>query len=143
MNDDQKQSRKKQHSLLEEKLWTILKKFFQEKGLVRHQIDSFNDFIQNNIQEIIDDMPPIVINIPFMDSPVSNEKIIETKIVIRFGQLHLSKPTFIEDDGVAHTLLPKEARIRGLSYSSPLYCDISKTKLNVYLKNEKKTRGTI
>ena len=67
-----------------------------------------------------------------------SEKIIENKIVIRFGQLHLSKPTFVEDDGIARTLLPKEARLRGLSYSSPLYCDVSTTKLNIYATEDKK-----
>jgi len=127
-----------QGSFLNEKLWVILKSFFYEKGLVRHQIDSFNDFIQNKMQELVDDMPPVIVNILAEKGDSINEKIIENKIVIRFGQLHLSKPTFIEDDGVAHTLLPKEARLRGLSYSSPLYCDVSTTKLNIYLTDEKK-----
>lgn len=127
-----------ENSSLDEKLWVIFKSFFQEKGLVRHQIDSFNDFIQNNMQEIVDDMPPVILTIPLNKELSTNEKIVENKIVIRFGQLHLSKPTFIEDDGVAHTLLPKEARLRGLSYSSPLYCDVSTTKLNIYLTDEKK-----
>ena len=125
-------------SFLDEKLWAIFKSFFQEKGLVRHQMDSFNDFIQNNMQEIVDDMPPIIVKIPRCKEISTNEKLIENKIVIRFGQLHLSKPTFIEDDGVAHTLLPKEARLRGLSYSSPLYCDVSTTKLNIYFVDEKR-----
>ena len=127
-----------QISFLDEKLWIILKSFFQEKGLVRHQIDSYNDFIQNNMQEILDDMPPVILNIPTTKNQTLDENIKQRKIVIRFGQLHLSKPTFIEDDGIAHTLLPKEARLRGLSYSSPLYCDISITKLNIYPKDDRK-----
>jgi DNA-directed RNA polymerase II subunit RPB2 len=126
------------NSNLNENLWVILKSFFFEKGLVRHQIDSFNDFIQNNMQEIVDDMPPVIANIPVKKNLFGSEKIIENKIVIRFGQLHLSKPTFVEDDGIAHTLLPKEARLRGLSYSSPLYCDVSTTKLNIYAIGDKK-----
>ena len=73
-----------QNSNLNEKLWVILKSFFHEKGLVRHQIDSFNDFIQNNMQEIIDDMPPVIANIPVNKNHTESEKIIENKIVIRF-----------------------------------------------------------
>ena len=70
------------NSNLNENLWVILKSFFYEKGLVRHQIDSFNDFIQNNMQEIIDDMPPVIANIPVKKNLFGNEKIIENKIVI-------------------------------------------------------------
>ena len=57
-------------SFLNEKLWVILKSFFHEKGLVRHQIDSYNDFIQNNMQEIMDDMPPVILNIPILSFPL-------------------------------------------------------------------------
>ena len=138
MIKEEREINNNQNSFFDEKLWNILKNFFQEKGLVRHQIDSFNDFIQNNMQEIVDDMPPIITCFPIYRDKLLDEKIIENKTVIRFGQLHLSKPTFIEDDGVAHTLLPKEARLRGLSYSSPLYCDVSKTKLNIYQSDGKK-----
>ena len=124
MIKEEREINNNQNSFFDEKLWNILKNFFQEKGLVRHQIDSFNDFIQNNMQEIVDDMPPIITCIPIYRDKLLDEKIIENKTVIRFGQLHLSKPTFIEDDGVAHTLLSKEARLRGLSYSSPLLLSI-------------------
>ena len=57
MIKEEREINNNQNSFFDEKLWNILKNFFQEKGLVRHQIDSFNDFIQNNMQEIVDDMP--------------------------------------------------------------------------------------
>ena len=62
-----------ENSSLDEKLWVIFKSFFQEKGLVRHQIDSFNDFIQNNMQEIVDDMPPVILTIPLNKELSTNE----------------------------------------------------------------------
>lgn len=30
--------------------WTVISSFFEEKGLVRQQLDSFNEFVSNTIQ---------------------------------------------------------------------------------------------
>lgn len=46
---------------------------------------------------------------------------------IKFGQIYLSKPTFIEADGETAVLFPKEARLRNLTYAAPLYVDLEKT----------------
>jgi DNA-directed RNA polymerase II subunit RPB2 len=117
--------------LSEKDSWVILNSYFAHYGLVRHQLDSFNNFVQHSMQEIVDDMPPII----FMKNKSINQlykkKNKDVKIVIRFGQLHLARPTFIEESGVSHTLMPNEARLRNLTYSSPLYCDITKTILSL------------
>ena len=41
----------------QEDAWTVITSFFDEKGLVRQQLDSFNEFISNTMQEIIDENP--------------------------------------------------------------------------------------
>ena len=38
---------------------------------------------------------------------------------IKFGQIYLSKPTFVEADGETVVLFPKEARLRNLTYAAP------------------------
>lgn len=45
-------------------------------------------------------------------------------VQIRFGQIYLSKPTFVEADGETAVLFPKEARLRNLTYAAPLYVDV-------------------
>lgn len=35
--------------------WTVINSFFDEKGLVRQQLESFNEFIENTMQEIVDE----------------------------------------------------------------------------------------
>ena len=35
--------------------WTVINSFFQDKGLVRQQLESFNEFIDNSMQEIVDE----------------------------------------------------------------------------------------
>ena len=41
--------------ITQEDAWVIISKYFEEKGLVRQQIDSFDDFVNNMIQELVDD----------------------------------------------------------------------------------------
>ena len=45
---------------------------------------------------------------------------------ISFNQIYLSKPMVTEADGYTTTLFPKEARLRNLTYSAPLYVDMVK-----------------
>ena len=45
---------------------------------------------------------------------------------ISFGQAYLSKPTQTEAEGESAALFPRDARIRGLTYSAPLYVDVKK-----------------
>lgn len=47
--------------------------------------------------------------------------------LLKFEQIYLSKPTNWEKDGYNCAMMPNEARLRNLTYSSPLYVDISKT----------------
>jgi DNA-directed RNA polymerase II subunit RPB2 len=50
-----------------------------------------------------------------------------TQFSLKFGQIYLSKPTHWEKDGAPTGMMPNEARLRNLTYSSPLYVDIVKT----------------
>lgn len=47
--------------------------------------------------------------------------------ILKFEQIYLSKPTNWEKDGYNYNMMPNEARLRNLTYSSPLYVDIVKT----------------
>lgn len=44
---------------------------------------------------------------------------------ISFGQIYLSRPMMTESDGETATLFPKAARLRNLTYSAPLYVDVT------------------
>jgi len=41
--------------LAQEDCWTVIASFFERRGLVRQQLDSFNEFINNTIQDIVED----------------------------------------------------------------------------------------
>lgn len=50
---------------------------------------------------------------------------LQTIYKITFGQIFVSKPVMIESDGEVATLYPHTARLRNLTYSAPLYANIS------------------
>ena len=58
------------------------------------------------------------------------------RYLLKFEQIYLSKPTHWEKDGAPTPMMPNEARLRNLTYSAPLYVDITKTVVKVgFFKN--------
>ena len=49
-------------SITQEDCWTIISSFFQEKGLVRQQLDSFDEFVQNTMQELVDENSNLILD---------------------------------------------------------------------------------
>lgn len=47
------------HELWQEACWIVINAYFDEKGLVRQQLDSFDEFIQMSVQRIVEDSPVI------------------------------------------------------------------------------------
>ena len=45
--------------LWQEACWIVISAYFDEKGLVRQQLDSFDEFIQMSVQRIVEDSPAI------------------------------------------------------------------------------------
>ncbi|KAG2291482.1 hypothetical protein Bca52824_038151 [Brassica carinata] len=113
--------------ITQEDAWTVISAYFEEKGLVRQQIDSFDEFIQNTMQEIVDESSDIEIRPESQHNPGHQFDFAERIYKISFGQIYVSKPTITESDGETVTLFPKAARLRNLTYSAPLYVDVCKT----------------
>eukprot|EP00899_Mesostigma_viride_P018122 jgi/Mesvir1/26310/Mv22493-RA.1 len=115
--------------ITQEDAWAVISAYFEDKGLVRQQLDSFDEFIQNTMQEIVDESSEIEVISEAQHNPshqVGRDNA-QQKFKINFGQIYLSKPTMTEADGETGTLFPKEARLRNLTYAAPLYVDVTKT----------------
>ena len=95
-----------------EDYWEVMKAFIAEEGLVKQHLDSFNDFVQNTLQQIIDEIGGISIEVP---SHTYN---------IKFGTIEVGEPRVVEVDGTVRNVYPRETRIRNMTYSAPLYLDI-------------------
>ncbi|ORZ39196.1 hypothetical protein BCR44DRAFT_53944 [Catenaria anguillulae PL171] len=103
--------------------WTIIDTFFKAKGLVSQQIDSFNQFVSEEMQRIVDETPALVLQTTQKYN--SGTKDPRTRYEITFGQLSLSKPSTSDAMDSHRVLFPQEARARNLTYAAPLLMDMT------------------
>ncbi|KAI0756840.1 DNA-dependent RNA polymerase II second largest subunit [Daedaleopsis nitida] len=107
-----------------EDCWTVISSFFDQKGLVRQQLDSFDEFVQNTMQELVDENADLILD--QADQHTGHEADVTRRYEIKFGQIYLSRPTVTEADGSVVPVFPQEARLRNLTYSAPLYIEMKK-----------------
>lgn len=108
-----------------EDCWTVISSFFETKGLVSQQTDSFDEFTQTTIQDLVNEYSTITLDQP--NPPEEpGRKIALRRYEIKFGTVMVSRPTISETDGTVTSLLPYECRDRNLTYASPLYINITK-----------------
>jgi DNA-directed RNA polymerase beta subunit len=95
---------------------TLIKKFFEENSFVKSNIESFNHFVDkelNNVLEENKEIEPTIIP-PNVES-----------FKIRLDKIWVTKPEIIEADGSKRNIYPAEARLRKLSYAAPIYIEVS------------------
>ncbi|MEM5781884.1 MAG: DNA-directed RNA polymerase subunit B, partial [Candidatus Aenigmatarchaeota archaeon] len=92
----------------------ILNNFKDNVGFVRFQIESYNDFIDNRLQKIIDEIGEIKPEVPEIG-----------ELTIKFGKVSVGKPCIKEAEGAVREILPMEARIRDFSYTAPVYVELT------------------
>ncbi|KAF8078866.1 DNA-dependent RNA polymerase II second largest subunit [Lyophyllum atratum] len=110
--------------ITQEDCWTVISSFFDQKGLVRQQLDSFDEFVQNTMQELVDENSDLILD--QADQHTGHETDMTRRYEIKFGQIYLSRPTVTEADGSVVPVFPQEARLRNLTYSAPLYIEMKK-----------------
>jgi DNA-directed RNA polymerase subunit B len=98
----------------------LLDAFFKDKGLVRQHLDSFNEFIDRGLQEVIDEVGEIPIEVP--ESPY---KVKLGQIWIIDPQTRITGPYATEVDGTKHEIYPLEARLRNLTYAAPVALEMT------------------
>lgn len=122
----------------DENIKTLLDAYFSSGGnitashqLVRHQIESYNDFIDTKLRKIVAGYNPIIITNDF------NEKINDynQKISIYVEEPHFTKPIYKKQDGTQINMTPQMARYDNLTYSCDLYVNV-RIITNIYNQNE-------
>jgi len=92
-------------------LWSVMEAFYKEYGLVRQHLDSYNRFIDYLLPEIIRDFKRIQIN---------ENTVVEIKDY-SIGEVPLAKDVDVGEKEVT----PIKCRLRNLTYSVPLYIEVS------------------
>jgi len=124
------------------------------RQIISHQLESFNHFMDVDIPEIIQHVNPIIVRgspeIPlsgprsalatatglsttaanalmnvqggFMPTQAVAQH--EYEVQILFENISLRKPTIFENNGAILPMMPNDARLRNLTYASPLFVDV-------------------
>ncbi len=99
---------------MQEEFKILLLKYAQERGFIRFQIDSYNEFITQRISKVLSEIGMIKPEVPNLGD-----------IKLKLGDFKIGEPTIKEADGSVRSILPYEARLRNLTYAAPMYVEIT------------------
>jgi len=99
-------------SLTEDDHFSVIEKYFIEKGPVFHQFESYEHMVHHTIQKIFDECTSIEI-----ENKTSFYK-------ATFGQMYFEKASIIDENRMIKYITPNEARLRDITYDSPIFVDI-------------------
>lgn len=88
----------------------LIKEYLKNHSLVESNIISFNNFINERMQEIVNEL---------------NETLPKEEFEIRLGKISVGKPNLVEADGSKRFITPSEAMLRDLTYSAPVSIEIT------------------
>jgi DNA-directed RNA polymerase beta subunit len=105
--------------------FVLLESYFEAQHLerlVRHQIESYNHFINFQIQRTIQMFNPV--RIRSENDFVESEGMYMLEIVVSFDNFKLYPPQIHENNGATKLMLPQEAKLRNFTYSSGMTVDV-------------------
>ena len=108
-----------------EEPFTILESYFHGQHLdrlVRHQIESYNHFINYQMQKTIQMFNPVVIRSE-NDYVEEHDKYL-LEVSVSFLNFKLYPPQIYENNGATKTMFPQEAKLRNFTYASTMTVDI-------------------
>ena len=106
--------------------WSIIESYFKGQHLqrlVRHQLESYNNFVGYQITKTIEMFNPVHIASE-QDLDVKSGKH-ALEIFITFENFHIYRPQIQENNGATKLMFPQEARLRNFTYASAMTVDIN------------------
>lgn len=106
--------------------WTIIGSYFKSHHLdrlVRHQLESYNNFVGYQINKTIEMFNPVTIASDNDYDPVSKKHSLE--IVVNFVNFQIYRPQIHENNGATKLMFPQEARLRNFTYASAMTIDLN------------------
>jgi DNA-directed RNA polymerase beta subunit/intein/homing endonuclease len=104
----------------------ILESYFEGQHLqrlVRHQIESYNHFVDYQIQRTIQMFNPVAIRSENDFVAEKNNYFLE--IFLSFTNFKLYPPQIHENNGATKMMLPQEAKLRNFTYASTMSVDVN------------------
>ena len=111
----------------ESTVWKIIDTFFQEnpQALVKHHIDSYNAFFDEQIFQILREMNPIKLEVDY-DKEIQDFR---SKCLMYIGgkegtKVYMGKPVIHDSEKNIHYMYPNECRLRNMSYTTTIHYDV-------------------
>ena len=102
----------------------IVQTYFDQKNiLAKHQIESFDDYIDNIIPNILEQHTPINIELD-IENDTNDVKLKNIKLCLLKDTIHIEDCLYTENNGVKNILYPDIANRRNYSYMSNILIDI-------------------
>ena len=109
-----------------EEPWTMIESYFQGmhlQRLVRHQLESYNDFVNTQIRRTIDMFNFVRIHSEKDYDPETKKYKLE--MIITFENFRLYRPQIHENNGATKIMFPHEARLRNFTYAAAMTVDLN------------------
>ena len=109
-----------------EEPWNIIETYFENRHLeqlVRHQLESYNDFVNFQIQKTIDMFNPVAVRSDQFFHKKSQKHSLEAQVT--FQNFNIYRPQIHENNGATKLMFPQEARLRNFTYASNMTVDIN------------------
>ena len=125
--------------------WNVIDHYFKDNPnvLVRHHLESYNDFLSNGIARIVKDRNPIILEKDENKETGKYNSVIEIYLGgVNGDRISFSKPIIYDDvvgaesgsndtadkakssEPRAHFMYPNEARLRNMTYGMTIHCDV-------------------
>ena len=122
--------------------WNVIDHYFKDNPnvLVRHHLESYNDFLSNGIARIMKDRNPIILEKDENKETGKYNSVIEIYLGgVEGNRISFSKPIIYDDVAStataddesgqkekrsAHFMYPNEARLRNMTYGMTIHCDV-------------------
>jgi len=109
-----------------EEPWSLINSYFEGKHLhklVRHQVESYNNFVNYQIEKTISMFNTVKI----CSMNDYNEELKKYSLVLEttFDNFNIYRPEIHENNGASKLMFPQEARLRNFTYSSNMTIDLN------------------
>ena len=108
-----------------EEPWDMIGSYFENghlQRLVRHQLESYNEFVSNQIERTIEMFNPVhIASEQDYDRTLKKHRL---EIVVEFKNFNIYRPQIHENNGATKLMFPQEARLRNFTYASSMTVDV-------------------
>ena len=109
-----------------EEPWVLIQSYFKNhhlKQLIRHQLESYNYFVNTQIENTIEMFNPV--NICSEHDYIKEHNLYRLEIQVSFENFNIHRPQVYENNGATKIMFPQEARLRNFTYAGSMTVDLN------------------